>query len=60
MNAALLAPTKQAVLDAFRDLLDAAPASFKAQTAQTIKAGINDLNKQLKGEFADPSVSFSY
>jgi len=54
VNAALLAPTKQAVLDAFRDLLDAAPASFKAQTAQTIKAGINDLNKQLKGEFADP------
>ncbi|KAI4698775.1 hypothetical protein J4E81_005386 [Alternaria sp. BMP 2799] len=50
VNAALLAPTKQAVLDAFRDLLDAAPASFKAQTAQTIKAGINDLNKQLKDD----------
>jgi hypothetical protein len=47
-----LEPAKSTINAAFRNALDTAPTAFKAQAAQTIKTGINSLNKLLKGMLA--------
>jgi hypothetical protein len=60
LNAALLAPAKIAIDAAFRNALDTAPTAFKAQAAQKIKAGINNLNRLLKGRLNESLVLLPY
>ncbi|KNG49840.1 gtpase domain-containing protein [Stemphylium lycopersici] len=50
LNGALLSPAKPAMENAFRTVIDIAPAAFKAQAAQAIKSGFNELNRKLKDD----------
>jgi len=44
----------------FRNVLDTVPTTFKAQAAQAIKAGFNNLNKKLKGKLGAQLLLRSY
>jgi hypothetical protein len=58
-NEELMSSVRPVIDQAFRSLLDKSVGHFKAETAQTIKDALRDLNHVLKSKFIFHRIVFS-